>query len=54
MTAGSPLMKSVLTPLTKNVFLPLGLLAGMPAANAATQKKITILITITILIELQY
>ena len=54
MTAGSLLMKSVLTPLTKNVFLPLGLLAGMPAANAAIQKKITILITITILIELQY
>ena len=33
-------MKSVLTPLAKNVLLPLGLLAGMSAADAAIQKKI--------------
>ena len=35
MTAGLPLMKSVLTPLAKSVLLPSGLLAGMPAADAA-------------------
>ena len=36
MTAGLPFMKSVLTPLAKNVLLPLGL----SAADAAIQKKI--------------
>ena len=40
MTAGLPLMKSVLTPLPKNVLLPLGLATGMSAADAAIQKKI--------------
>ena len=40
MTAGLPLMKSVLTPLPKNVLLPLGLSTGMSAADAAIQKKI--------------
>ena len=35
MTAGLPLMKSVLTPLAKSVLLPLGLSAGMSAAGAA-------------------
>ena len=40
MTAGLPLMKSVLAPLTKSVLLPLGLLAGMSAANAEIEKKI--------------
>ena len=40
MTAGLPLMKSVLTPLAKNVSLPLGLSAGMSAADAAIWKKI--------------
>ena len=40
MTAGLPLMKSVLTPWCKSVSLPLGLSAGMSAANAAIQKKI--------------
>ena len=39
MTAGLPLMKSVLTPLAKSVFIPLGLSAGMSAADAAIQKK---------------
>ena len=39
MTAGLPLMKSVLTPLAKSDLLPLGLLVGMPAADAAIQKK---------------
>ena len=39
-TAGLPLMKSVITPLAKNVLLPFGLSAGMPAAYAAIQKKI--------------
>ena len=33
-------MKSVLTPLAKNVLLPSGLSAGMSAADAARQKKI--------------
>ena len=32
-------MKSVLTPLAKNVLLPFGLPAGMSAAHAAIQKK---------------
>ena len=37
MTAGLPLMKSVLTPLAKNVLLSFGLLTGM---SGAIQKKI--------------
>ena len=40
MTAGLPLMKSVLTTLPKNVLLPLGLSTGMSAGDAAIQKKI--------------
>ena len=40
MAAVLPLMKNVLTPLAKSVLIPLGLSAGMPAANAAIQKKI--------------
>ena len=40
MTAGLPLMKSVLTPLDKIVLLPLGLLPEMSAADAAIQKRI--------------
>ena len=40
MTAHLPLMKSVLTSLTKSVLLPLGLSAGMSAADAPIQKKI--------------
>ena len=40
MTAGLPLVKSVLTPLAKIVFIPLGLSAGMSAVNAAIRKKI--------------
>ena len=39
MTAGLPLMKSVLTSLAKSALLQLGLSAGMSAANAAIQKK---------------
>ena len=39
MTAHLPLMKSVLTSLTKSVLLPLGLSAGMSAADAPIQKK---------------
>ena len=38
-TAGLPLMKSVHTPLAKNVLLPFGISAGMSAADAAIQKK---------------
>ena len=38
-TAGLPLMKYVLTPLAKNILLPLGLSAGMSAADAVIQKK---------------
>ena len=34
-------MKSVLTPLAKNVLLPFGLSAGMSAADATIQKKIS-------------
>ena len=40
MTAGLPLMKSVLTPLAKNVLLPFGLSARISAADAAIQKKV--------------
>ena len=40
MTAGLLLRKSVITPLLKSVLLPLGLSAGMSAADAAIQKKI--------------
>ena len=40
MTAGLPLMKSVLTLLAKSVLLPLELSVGMSAADAAIQKKI--------------
>ena len=39
MTAGSPLMKSVPTPLAKVILIPLALSAGMPVANEAIQKK---------------
>ena len=37
---GLLLIKSVLTPFVKSVFIPLGLSAGMSAADAAIQKKI--------------
>ena len=40
MTAGLPLMKSVLIPLAKNVLLPFWISAGMSAADPAFQKKI--------------
>ena len=39
MAAGLPLMKSVLTPLSKTVLISLGLLEEM-SADAAIQKKI--------------
>ena len=39
MTTGLPLMKSVLTPLAKNVSLPFALSAAMSATDAAIQKK---------------
>ena len=39
MTAGSPLMKSVPTPLAKIILIPLALSAGMPVADEAIQKK---------------
>ena len=39
MTAGLSLMKSVLTSLAKSIFLLLGLLAAILAADAAVQKK---------------
>ena len=51
MTAGLPLMKSVLTPLTKKVLSPLGLSAGISAADAAIQKKIYGLGTTTLIIS---
>ena len=40
MTAGLPLMKRVLTRLAKSALLPLGLSAGMSAADGTIQKKI--------------
>ena len=40
MTAGLPLMKSVLTTLAKNVLVPYRLLPGTSAAHVAIQKKI--------------
>ena len=40
MTAGLPLMKSVLTTLAKSGLLLIALSAGMSAADAAIQKKI--------------
>ena len=39
MTAGLPLMKSVLTSLAKSGFIILGLSAGLSAADAAIEKK---------------
>ena len=45
MTAILQLMKNVLTSSAKNVLLPLGLSAGMSAADGATQKKIERLTT---------
>ena len=38
MTAGLPLMKSVLIPLAKNVLLPFGLSAAMSVTDATIQK----------------
>ena len=40
MTAGLPLMKSVLTPLAKSILLPFGLSAAMSAIYTAIQKRI--------------
>ena len=40
MTAGLPVMKSVVTPLTKCILLPLGLSVGISVADAAIKKKI--------------
>ena len=40
MTAGLPLLKSVLTSLAKSFLLPLGLSAGISAADAAIQMKV--------------
>ena len=39
MTAGLPLMKSVLMPLAKSFFIPFGLSAGMAATDAAMQRE---------------
>ena len=39
MTAGLLLMESVLNPLAKSAFLPLGLTAAMSATDTAIQKK---------------
>ena len=39
MTAGLPLMKSVLTPPAKNILLAFGLLVAMSETDAAIQKK---------------
>ena len=39
-SVGLPLMKNILTPLAKSVFVPLGLRPAASATNAAVQKKI--------------
>ena len=39
MTAGLPLIKSVLMPLAKSVLLPFGLSAAMSGTDAAIQKN---------------
>ena len=39
MTTGLPLMKSVLTPLAKNVSLPFGLSAAMSETDSSIKKK---------------
>ena len=39
MTAGLPLMKSVLTPLAKNILLPFGLSPAMSATDSSIKKK---------------
>ena len=39
MKAGLPLMKNILTPIAKNVLLPILLSSGMSAADATIQKK---------------
>ena len=51
MTAGLPLIKSVLNTLPKSVLLPLGLSAGKSAANAAIEKEISGLGTTTLIIS---
>ena len=40
MTAGLPLMKTVLTPLAKSILIPLGLAAAVSVTYAAIPKKI--------------
>ena len=40
MSVGLPLMKNLLTPLTKIVFVPLGLTAAASATDAAIEEKI--------------
>ena len=39
MTVGLPSMKSVLTPLAKNVLLPFGLSKGMSAEDTAFKRR---------------
>ena len=51
MTAGLPLIKSVLTPLAKSVLLPLGLSAGMSAEDLVIQKKIYVTGTTALMIS---
>ena len=51
MTAGSPLMKIILTPWAKSVLLQLGLSTEMSAANPSIQKKIYRLGTTALIIS---
>ena len=51
MTAGSPLMKNVLTALAKSVLVPLGLTAAASATDAAIQKKIFVSGTTALIIS---
>ena len=51
MTAGLPLMKSVLSLLAKSILIPLGLSVGISAADAAILKKIYRSCTIALIIS---
>ena len=50
MTAGLPLMKSVVTPLAKSILLPLGFSVGISVADAAVKKKIYVSGSTTLII----
>ena len=53
MTASLPLMKSVINPLAKSLFIPLELSSGMSAVDATVQKKIWGSVTTALIISNQ-